>query len=82
MSHTDPRFMIPVGTVIVVGCLLLLWKPHAMHSAAREYGGWARMLERLLGRRAALWLLRAAALVTAYLTGRAVVHALQPLVGV
>lgn len=81
MSHTDPLFMIPAGTVVVVGCLYMLGKPEAVHATAREYGGWARTLERIVGRRGALWVLRAAALVTALLTGRAVVHASQSLVG-
>lgn len=80
MSHTDPLFMIPTGTVIVVGYLYMLVKPETVHTAAMEWAGWARALERIFGRRGALWALRAAALVTAIVTARAVVHASQSLI--
>lgn len=81
MSHSDPLFMIPTGTVIVVVCLYMLVKPEVVHTAAREWGGWARTLESIFGRRGALWVLRAAAVVTALVTARAVIHASRALAG-
>lgn len=83
MSHTDPLFIIPVGTVIMVGSLYMVVEPEAVHAVAKDGGasGWPRTLERVFGRRGALWVLRAAALLTAILVAGPVVHALQSLVG-
>lgn len=83
MGHTDPFFMIPAGTALILGCLYMLVKPATVHDLAKQGGptAWPKTLERLFGRRGALWVLRGAGLVTAILVARPVVHASQSLLG-